>query len=89
MQVKIAELEVSDNIMEIVQKEVKKIQNEAAPTFDQINRLEKLTKIYGVLMASTRENIKHGLYAHLKFEDGADVGEGGGNGDDADSDLDE
>lgn len=72
MSVKIRDFVVAENIMTIVDREVSRILSLVDPDDRDIARLERMAKTYSVLMASTRENIKHGLYGNLS---GADLGD--------------
>jgi hypothetical protein len=69
MQVKLNELQISDDIMDVVRREVKRLTEAESLSTDQIMKLEKLTRVYGLLMASLRENIKQKLFGAVSDED--------------------
>jgi hypothetical protein len=88
MEVKFEELQVSDDIMDIVARGVAKIKGLPSPSMDDIVRLEKLTKIYALLMSSLRENIKHNIFSKLEnFEHVKDSVEDADDADDAGGEL--
>lgn len=70
LKVKLSELQISDDVMGIVRREVDRLNRiEEALSTDQLMKLEKLTKVYGLLMSSLRENIKNKLFGSLSDED--------------------
>ncbi len=64
MSVKYKELEISDRIMSVVDRGLTGVEKTGV-TEDNVTLLEKLTKIYTMLMSSTRENIKHKVFSQM------------------------
>lgn len=67
---KFKDVKISEDIMTIVAGEVERIKGlgigiEAG----DLIRLEKATKIYALLMSSTRENIKSGAFGKMSLEE--------------------
>lgn len=69
MTVKIKDLQISDDALDVVYREVRRIAALQAPDEREIAKLEKLVKTYAVLMASMRENIKQGIFGKLSAEE--------------------
>lgn len=69
MEVKLKDLEVADMILDIIFEEVAalKVSKDRSPA--EIIKLEKIAKTYQIIMASTRENIRSGLFGNLTNED--------------------
>ena len=63
---KIRDLQVGEDIMDIVQDEVKALKK-APMDLPAIVRLEKLAKVYSLLMSSLRENVKHNVFGRLEL----------------------
>lgn len=59
------EQQIADDITGIVAKEVKRIKGEAALGIKDLASLEKCSKIYTMIMASHREDIKAGLFGTM------------------------
>lgn len=64
MSVKYKELEIADRIMAVVDTSLKSIETGKIDA-EELVRLEKLTKVYTMLMTNTRENIKHKVFANV------------------------
>lgn len=69
MSVKYKELEISDRIMSVVDRGVTEVEKKLVIEDADLVRLEKLTKVYTMLMSSTRENIKHKIYSNIDLND--------------------
>lgn len=68
--IKVKDLLVSDDILAIVAEEVKGIKSMGdGREIGEIIKLERLAKIYSVLMSSARENTKSGIYGKLTTEE--------------------
>lgn len=76
MTTKIRDLQIQDDIMEIIEMEVKSILSRTKngqQTEKDIVVLEKLAKTYAAVMASHRQNIEHGVYGDVTgLKEGAD-----------------
>jgi len=72
--VKIRDFRISDDIMEVVDREVVRIKALKVLSNDELAKLEKITKVYGLLMSSLRENVKHNLFGRLGGEALGDLG---------------
>lgn len=75
MATNIKDLQIQDNIMEVLDLEVKKLQ--ALQKNNQLDErgillLEKLAKTYATVMGSHRENLKYGLYGDVSGEEPGD-----------------
>ena len=93
MSTKIRDLQIQDDIMEIIDCEVKSIlarTKNSQQTEKDIAVLEKLAKTYAAVMASHRQNIEYGVYgdteADLKdgHNDLGDTDDGPGSEDSSD-----
>lgn len=73
--VKVRDFRISDDIMEVVDREVMRIKALKVLSADELAKLEKITKVYGLLMSSLRENVKHNLFGRLGGEVLVDVAE--------------
>ncbi len=73
MEVKYKELQISDRIMDVVERALVMVEQAAPLKEADLGRLEKLTKVYTMLMSSTRENVKHNLFS--KISDFAEIPE--------------
>jgi phage terminase small subunit len=62
---KFIEQETPEDIHEIVRREVTRLKNKPSLENNDVAVLEKLSKIYSVLMASYREDLKHGIFGKL------------------------
>lgn len=67
--VKIRDLQVGEDIMDIVEAEVVAIKLSKTRSAEQLMKLEKLSKVYGLLMSSLRENIKHNIFSKLQLDE--------------------
>jgi hypothetical protein len=66
---KLRDVEIAESIMDIVEEEVNKIkENPDRETGDMII-LEKVSKIYSVIMASNRELLKSGALGKLSSQE--------------------
>lgn len=91
MSTKIRDLQIQDDIMEIIDCEVKSIlartkQNQQ--TEKDIAILEKLAKTYAAVMASHRQNIEYGVYGDTddELKDGGDRSSDSDNAPDSEDD---
>lgn len=82
MTVKLRDFVIADDLLEIIEREVTRIKS--LPVIDEreIAKMEKIAKTYAILMSSTRENMKQGLFGKLDaqelkkaIESGDDTGE--------------
>lgn len=80
--IKFKELVISDRIMTIVEREIGKLESGMRDT--DFMKLEKLAKVYQILMANHRENIKHGVFGKLDTKELQDAVDGGDSSSDAD-----
>lgn len=64
--VKFIEQEIAEDIKSILRTEVNKIKGKEEVQGNDIVILEKLTKIYSIIMADHRENVKHGVYGDME-----------------------
>lgn len=91
--IKVKDIVISDDILTIVSEEVDRIKmlGMAGREAADLVRLEKVAKVYALMMSSTRENTKAGIYGKMSTEDleklDAQLG-GAEEADDADADLD-
>lgn len=88
--IKFKELDIADRMMDIVDKEIARIQQETEPDDRSIIRLEKLAKVYATLMANQRENMKHGVFGKLSDDDlqhAVDSEDAGSDDEDASDDV--
>lgn len=75
MKVKFIELELADRIMSQVFRGLKRIEEKVELQEADMGKLERLTKVYTMLMSNTRENIKHKLYSHVDASELGDAEE--------------
>lgn len=63
---KLIEQEISDDLKELLRRGIGELTAVAGP-FDSsdVIKLEKLTRVYSILMADLRETVKHGLLSSL------------------------
>lgn len=69
---KFAEFEIHDYAVEIVHEEIKLIKRIRGRSDENVARLEKLVRIYAVLMDNLRANVKDGLRNKLGPEPSED-----------------
>jgi predicted RNA binding protein with dsRBD fold (UPF0201 family) len=69
---KFAEFEIHDLAIEIVYKEIAEIKRKRERTDEDVQRLEKLVRMYSVLMDNLRSSFKDGLRDKLGPEAGED-----------------
>jgi hypothetical protein len=62
---KIRELMMADDIMLIVGQEVERIKVNPDRDERDLMKLEKLARVYTIMMASTRENLKQGVFGKI------------------------
>lgn len=84
--IKVKDLEVADDILAIVAEEVTRIRLKGDERdAGDVMKLEKLSRVYSILMASARENLKGGVYGKLSLEEleklDAQLGESSGSSD--------
>jgi hypothetical protein len=65
MDVKLKDIQVADDILDIINEEVQLIKKEKAREPSDIVRLVSLAKTYQIIMASNREMFKSGLLGNL------------------------
>ncbi len=65
---KFIEQETPEEIHTIVRREVTRLSAKPSLENNDVAVLEKLAKIYAVLMSSYREDIKHGIFGKLTDE---------------------
>ena len=76
--------------MDIVDREIARIQAVPEPDDRDIIRLEKLAKVYATLMANLRENMKHAIFGKLsdkELDSGVDGADSGSDGDEAEDSI--
>lgn len=69
---KIVEQEIAEDLRGLLKRgiaELKGISKSDPFETSEMVKLEKLTRIYSILMADTRETVKHGLLAGLSDEE--------------------
>jgi hypothetical protein len=64
--VQIRDLQVGEDIMDIVEAEVRGLKGRPLE-LPEVVKLEKLSKVYSLLMSSLRENVKHNVFGKLDF----------------------
>lgn len=69
MSVKIRDLQIGDDILVIIEREVNIIKALGALELTEIAKLERLAKTYVGIMSSTRENLKHGLFGKISAQE--------------------
>lgn len=72
MSKKFAEFEIHDLAIEIVYKEIAEIKRKRERTDEDVQRLEKMVRMYAVLMDNMRASFKDGLRDKLGPESGED-----------------
>ena len=63
------EQDIAVNIKDILDREVKRYKDADYLEKDEVMCLEKFARIYSILMADYRENIKQQVYSHLTTEE--------------------
>lgn len=67
---KLIELELADEIKYIARREILALKNTGSPLGkDEIAALERLTKVYTMLMSDHRENLKAGVFDDIVVDD--------------------
>lgn len=67
---KLLDIQVSDDILQIVNEEVTRIKAAGANRTERDALiLEKMTKIYSLIQANVRENVKAGMFGSMSDED--------------------
>lgn len=67
---KLLDIQVSDDILQIVNEEVTRIKEAGANRTERDALiLEKMTKIYSLIQANVRENVKAGMFGNMSDED--------------------
>lgn len=67
---KLLDVQVSDDILQIVNEEVTRIKAAGANRTERDALiLEKMTKIYSLIQANVRENVKAGMFGNMSDED--------------------
>jgi hypothetical protein len=76
---KLRDVEIAENIMDIIEEEVDRIKQNPNREVGDVVLLERLSKTYSVIMASNRELLKSGALGKLssqeldkKLDDGGD-----------------
>ena len=72
---KLNDLLIADEILEIVSEEVNAIKNAAPREAADIIKLEKISKVYSTIMAHQREVLKSGVLGSLKLDESDDAGD--------------
>jgi len=72
---KLNDLLIADEILEIVSEEVDAIKNAAPREAADIIKLEKISKVYSTIMAHQREVLKSGVLGSLKLDESDDAGD--------------
>jgi hypothetical protein len=72
---KLNDLLIADEILEIVSEEVNAIKNAAPREAADIIKLEKISKVYSTIMAHQREVLKSGVLGSLKLDESDDTGD--------------
>jgi len=70
---KLNDLLIADEILEIVSEEVNAIKNAAPREAADIIKLEKISKVYSTIMAHQREVLKSGVLGSLKLDESDDA----------------
>jgi len=72
-------------MIEIVDRETARIKQSGDLDASDLIRLEKLAKVYAILMSSHRENMKYGVFGNMDLEELDESVDGGGDGGQADN----
>ena len=70
---KIKDVLIAEDILEIVAHEVSVIKNTPNREIGDVVKLERLSKVFSVISAATRELVKSGMLGNLKLDESDDT----------------
>jgi len=72
---KFIEQEISDDLKRLLKRGIEELDGTEGFDASDIVKLEKLTRVYSILMADLRETVKHGLLTSLDDSELEDLAE--------------